>query len=480
MAQRTKTEIEASMKVAIQEASPQVRIDVEKGPFYYLSIKGVSEPLADASARVERLAQLSTLAFPDAATDAEVLATTRAFGVGLGTGGFAGGLAYVHTGRRPVGSETFAVEEGSTFATATNRGVTFEALETRSLTDANADTFFNPVTRRYELPVRVQALTAGTSGNIPPRTLTVIQGGAQEFDGVTNLVTFSGGTSAQSIRTAYERVQQKLVGLDAFSIGGLLSRVQNLDVDRIQAASLTYSSEYPSLFYRLPDKLALDVWTLNTPKDDLSTETFIATGGQTQFVLSARPVLYLSSVFVNGVPATASLTLDTSLAYGRSTRENSYVTLEVAASVGDVVDITYGYDTVLNTIQTEIDGYLSAETGSLFATDVLIRYVRDLNAACVVTGSALGTYDPTTIEQEAAVAVGTYLTNGLGDAPATGGVRSANELRDFIRSSVPGISKLNIPVFGRKSMGQIVETIDIPRNSRVSIASASDLVVKFT
>jgi hypothetical protein len=97
VAPRTKSDIQDSIKKAIRDASPQVRTDVNKGPFFSLAVSGVSGPLADASTDVERMAQLSTLQFPVAATTTEVLATARAFGVSVGSGGFASGVAYVFT-----------------------------------------------------------------------------------------------------------------------------------------------------------------------------------------------------------------------------------------------------------------------------------------------------------------------------------------------------------------------------------------------
>lgn len=480
MVQRTKNEIITSVQTAIQAASPQVRVDVAKGPFYYLAAQGVAGPLADTSRDVERMALLSTHQFPNVATQAEALALARAYAIGIGSGGFSGGIAYFVTGRRPVGSDSFTVQEGATVSTAANRGVVFEAVESRSLTAANADAFFNPSTRRFELPVQVQALSAGEAGNIPARTLTVILGGANNFDGVTNLVDFRGGTAAQSVAAVYARAQQRLAGLDNFSRGGLKSRVLEVDVDRIQAVELTYSTEYPTLFYRLPDDQAVDIWVLNTAQEVLTTDTFVAANGQTQFVLNQKPALSLSSAFVNGVPVTATLVLDTSLEVGRSTREQSRVVISPAANAGDVVDITYSYDNVLNSIQSTLDGLLTSSTGSLFATDILVRYPRSFDFATTVTGTVLGTFDPTTIEEEVATVIGDYIANGTGTSPLLGGTRTPAELRDAIKAQVPGIATLSIPIFGRKSLGTIVESVDIPRNAVIDFADAADLVVSFT
>lgn len=481
MVLRTRSEILKSTKKTLSSISPQLRIDVDNGPFFYLSAEAVAQPLADASADTERMALLSTLQFPSIATDAEALATARAFGLTLGSGGFAQGIAYAHTSRRPTGSQVFTVFEGDSFSTAVVGGQVFEALESRSLTAANADAFYNPATRRYELPVLVQAVAAGTAGNIAARTLTQVSSGAPDFDGVTNLTSFTGGTAPQSIRNLYGRTQQRFaLGLDNFSRGGLLSRVLNVDSERVQAAALTYSTEYPHLFYRLPDSQAIDVWVLNTAQSTLVTETFEATTNQTQFPLSHGPVLSLMNVFVNGASVTAQLIQDTSLEKGRSTQEESYVVLTAPATASDLVDITYTYDNVLNVIQSNISGNLQSTAGELFATNVLVRQARSIGVTAKISGSVLGTFDPTLVESEVAAVVGEYVANGLSDAPLLGGSRSPSELRDIIRAQVPGISGLSIPVFSRTSVAPLVETIDIPRHSRLVFEEADDLTVTFT
>jgi len=479
MVMRTRSEILSSIKNTLQTLSPQIRIDADKGPFFYLAGEAVAIPLSNASADVERVALLSTLQFPSVATDSEALSVARAFAMTLGSGGYSQGIAYVTTSRVPAGTDTYTVHQGDTFSTGSG-GQTFEALESRSLTAANADTFYNPSTRRFELPVLVQAVSAGSSGNIAARTLTSISGGASDFDGVTNLVSFTGGTSAQSIASLYARVRQRLAGLDNFSRGGLASRVQNIDVDRIQAVALTYSNEYPFLFYRLPDTQAIDVWTLAATRDVLTTETLVAGAGQTIFPLSNKPVLSLNNVFVNGATVSAQLTLDESLELGRSTRESSYVSLSSGLIAGDIVDITYSYDSVLNSVQSEIDGYLQADTGALFAADVLIRQPKTSYAVVEISGTALGTFDPTLVEEEISQVVGDYIGNGLGDAALLGGYRSPGELRDVIRSLVPGVSALSITVFSLKQVAPLVATIDIPRNARLTFETADDLVVTFT
>ena len=481
MAVRTKGEIKTSMKAAINAASPQIRVDVNKGPFFYLCMEAVSQPLADASAESERIAQLSTLQFPTSATDAEALALARAFGLSLGRGGYAQGVAYVYTGRRPSGTQTLAVLNGDTFSTAEVGGQIFEAIESKVLTEANADLFYNQANRRYELPVLVQALQAGVGANIAAQTLNTINGGAPDFDGVTNLEPFSGGSSSETVDALYDRVRQRLQGIDNFSRGGLQSRAQNIDTDRVLATALTYSSEYPELFYRLPDKQAIDLWVYGTVQSTQVTETFVGSAGQTVFTLGKGPAIGLVSVEVNGATASGLLTLDTSLEVGGSTAEASTVTVSSPAiATGDIIDITYTYDNVLNAIQSDLDGYLNGDAGALFGADVLVRKSKTIDVSVSITGSVLGTFDPTSIEDQIASVTSSYITNGVADSPALGGIRSPSELRDIIRANVPGISVVDIKEFSRKSVAPLVETIDIPRHSRLQFALADDLVVNFT
>jgi hypothetical protein len=480
MVLRTTDDIIDSVTGAIQSASPQLRVDVDKGPFYYLAARGVATPLADISASVERIALLSTLQFPAVATGQEALAVARSFGITLGSGGYASGIAYAFTTRRPSGGDTFTVSAGDSFSTgSTSGGITFDAVESRTLSASNADAFFNSATRRYELPVRVVAVSAGTAGNVPAFSLQSIRSGAQAFDGVYNVSAFVGGSAAQSIETAYARTQQRLLGLDNFSRGGLVANIQNIDTSRILAVELTYSSEYPFLFYRLPDSPAVDAWVLDTPDTRSVIESITASPGQSSFLLSYKPAVSLTTVQLNGASVGASLVLDTSLAYGRSTKESSYVVLDVPAAFGDVVDISYNYDAVLANIQTKVDGYLNSSAGALFATDVLIRYPQQTPVTVSVTGSVLGTFDPTSVEEDVATVIGNYLSNGNGDAPLLGGMRTPADLRDLIRATVPGVSTLAIPIFCRKSVGPLVETIDVPRNSQLIVESTEDVYVKF-
>lgn len=484
MVAKSPTEIERSINNRVQRLSPQIRIDAAKGPFYWLASRAVAEPLSEISIAVERIALLSTGQFPNVVTPQEALGTARSFGLSIGRSGFSSGLAYFITARRPTGGEVFSVAEGAVVSTRNNSGQSFRVVSGRSLTAANADAFFNPSTRRYELPVRVEALSAGTAGNIAARTLANIVSGAPDFEGARNLAKFTGGSPPQTIGGVYRQAQQRIAGLDVFSKGGLQATIVEADVDRIQAVAYTYSFEYPRLFYRLPDKPAFDIWLANTPDEVQVTETFVAGSGQSQFFLSKKPVLGVGLVEHNGIPAAYGLSLDHGQEVGRSTRERSFVELEVPALQGDFIEVTYTYDAVLERVQNALSGQLDSDVesmaGALLGADILVRYARDLPVAVRVTGTALGTFSPQAIEQEVLASVGNYLSSGTEDAPILGGVRTSSELRDVIRSTVPGISTLSIPTFGRKSLGVIVEAIDIPRNARVVLETAADLQASFT
>jgi hypothetical protein len=480
MALKTRTQIIREMQATAQALSPQEPVDSEKGLFFALGIACAAGPLAETSADIARVAQLSTFQFPNNATGAEASAMARAFSQTLGQGGQSSGLAVFVTGTKPLGTQTFQVTQGTTVATNRIGGLTFEAIETRALSAANADNYFNPRTRKYELPVLVRCLSAGTVGNIAPFAISALISGANNFETATNLVTFSGGSSPQSVNSLYLRTQQKLQGLDQFSKGGLIVTASNVDVNRITAISETFSSEYPNLFYRLPDGNCVDLWMVNAPSPQTIISTYTAVANQSKFVLLGGPVIGLVSVTVNGASAGATLTMDESLSYGRSPEESSYVTLLSPASGGDVIAITYVIDSVPGQVQVALDGELNSTVGALFSTSLLCRYARTFPIRVAVTGTVLGTFDPTTIESQVTEATSNYISQEFGEAPALGGVRSPQDLRDFIRAAVPGIAQLNIPTFCRAQYGDLVETISIPRNTVVGFAETSDLTVRFT
>lgn len=473
MALRTETEIRTDMKANTQTVAPQERVDSAKGVFFDTSIRAVSGVLAQDSADVERLAKLSTNQFPKDATTPEVLGFARSFGEVVGQGGQATVTVFFCTGRRPTGTQSFGVTQGAAVSTSQTRGLVFGAIETRALTASNADAFYNSRTRRFEMPVLCRCLSAGTQGNVAPQTIRFLLSGAPDFDTVVNPTEGQGGTDTVGADSVYARVQTTFAGLDTFSRGGLLSTALNAAPDFVTAGALTYSTEYPNLFYRLPDGPSVDVWIDNSASPLTKALSFVATAGQTRFDLAGGPVLSLLACTVSGVTASATLTEDDNPALGRSTRETSYVTLGTPCSGGEVVVVQYTIDAVPNTIQAALDGYNDPVAGALFDADVLVRYRRELAVVISVTGSVLGNFDPTSVESEVVEACGTYMGQGLDSAPVLGGVRSAGELRDFLRTTVPGINTLNIPVFCREQFGTFVEVIDIPRNAVVSLTSVT-------
>ena len=479
--QKSKEQIIKEVSANLEELSPQIQIDADNGPFYYLATRAIAAPLAEENARAERLAQLATYNFPLVATADEVDAALRSFGIPLSRGGFARGIAIFITSRRPVGTEAFYVRQGDVVGTAASGGASFVAIESRALTATNADKFYNAATRRYELPVRVQALSVGVQGRIAASTLRVIRSGATDFEAVTNVAKFRGGQTAATQTSAYAMLQAKLTGLDTFSKGGLPSQVLQFDVDNVLAVAMTTSAEYPSLFYRVPDGPSIDLWVLSTPVEETRIESFVVTAStQSSFPLTYGPAIGLLSVTVNGIDVTASLEIDTSLALGRSTREQSTVSLQTAAVVGDLVDISYTYDILLVGIQQKIQGNRDSDTGDIFGTDTLVRYARSINVQYELRGTVLNTYDPSSVAAEVDAVAADYIANGEEDSPLLGGMRSPDVLARLIRTQVPGVDRLNIVRFGRKEFPGLVETISIPKNSTAGFETASDRATRFT
>jgi hypothetical protein len=474
---KTKNQVIKDVQDDLAKQSPQIQVDVDNGPFYYLAARAVAQPIADLGSEVDRLAQVSTFNFPAVTTAAEQQVALRSFGFSQPRGGFSGGTALFITSRRPVGTESFYVRAGDIVSTGDGVGsLSFAAIETRALTANNADKFYNAATRRYELPVRVRALAAGTASRIAPVSLRSIRSGAANFEAVTNTARFRGGASIATTASAYATLQTRLTGMDNFSKGGLVTRARQYDVDNVLDVAKTTSSEYPLRFYRVPDGPAIDIWVLCNPVEENATESIIAASAQSTFVLPKGPALGLSSVTVNGVAVAASLEQDGSLALGRSTRESSTVTLETPVAAGDFVDISYTYDAIPSGIQADIA--TQREAGDLFGVDVLVRYALPLHLQCTVRGTVLPTYVANTVGAEVDAAIANYMLNGTQDSPLLGGTRTVEEMMGIIRS-IPGVDRVFVDRFGRKEFPGRVEPVQVPAHSYAAFEFTSDRSTRF-
>jgi hypothetical protein len=95
----------------------------------------------------------------------------------------------------------------------------FKARSSVTLTASNAQAFYNPTMRRYEVRLQLIADTPGTVGNVPAGDLDTVSSGASGFK-TTNEVAADFGRDNQSNLELAESALRAVVGVDAGTEGG--------------------------------------------------------------------------------------------------------------------------------------------------------------------------------------------------------------------------------------------------------------------
>ncbi len=95
----------------------------------------------------------------------------------------------------------------------------FRARGSVTLTASNAQAFFNPNTKRYEVTLQLTADTPGSAGNLPAGALDTVASGASGFQTI-NEVASDFGRDLQTNLELAEAALQALVSVDAGTEGG--------------------------------------------------------------------------------------------------------------------------------------------------------------------------------------------------------------------------------------------------------------------
>jgi len=121
---------------------------------------------------------------------------------------------------RPVQDLTAAAgtQVFSDTSTSTAGAEGFYTLARASITAEFADSYYNPVARRWETSVKIQAITPGEGGNVSANRLTIQQSG--EFEGSVNYEPTIFGQNEESSRELAERAMIAFVSVDVGTFYG--------------------------------------------------------------------------------------------------------------------------------------------------------------------------------------------------------------------------------------------------------------------
>jgi hypothetical protein len=362
-----KSEVEIQSEIIESIATSDITIDTAQGPIPDLFIRPQAGQLALASSEAESLRTLFTLNFPEAATEDEIKNALANYGSSPGDGESAQHIQYFMRFTRP--SSDVVIPAGSLVANA-DGSLTYRVVNSGTLSAGSADSYFNSSRNSYEMGLLVRATGIGLEYNLPAGRITSISTPILGIDATENRSKSSGGLDVESVTNQSERLKNSLKGIDLGAPGGISSRILNTFPEIVTDVAVVQPFEKE--FTRQVLGPSLDVYVIGS-EITLATQSINAVNGQTVIVLENQPVISISSVTVNNLVLSSGYDFvqDTTFEFGYSLRSQDQVVFSVPLVAGDVVVITYEYNSILSKVNTEV---LDSGNDFLFNTDILVRY----------------------------------------------------------------------------------------------------------
>jgi hypothetical protein len=460
---RSAEEIKRALSLTVATADPTA--DLAKGPIADLLLFPVAPELAATEQTVEDLRVLASLQLDKVVTETEINAIGTAFGLPPVSGKPARYRQTFYTSSRPT--RDIPIERGTLVGTSDASRV-YVVTERVVMLASNADAYLNASRKRYEITANVECTSIGTAGNLPAfrikRFLTRISG----IDGTENRETANVlGTDRQSFADYLARIRRKFVGLNPETGSGIATRIVEYAPEDVLDISLVYPKDR-AIFRRDTGRPAIDAYILGETQDT-TQQRFVATGTESVVVLDTAPVLSISSVLVDGSPYTAyALNSDTNPSTSGTARASDLIVFSTPLTSGQIVEINYAYDSLINGLQTNVFD----DDGREFGTDILLRRPELVQVIVHVDVTVLPSFDVNRTTDAVRTIIFDYV-----ETDRFIGSLLPETLQQKILSDVSGVSSVKIQRFTTTSGGTLpVEVVSLNK-SQISAVDQNNLLI---
>jgi len=355
----------AALETTTRDINPT--LDTQKGPIatVYWSVASETSKTEIQCAYLQSLYQLDNTNLID---DADIDKLARNFGQEPSRARASSGTVWFYRNSRPEPGLIYWVYPGTIAATVDNR-YNFTTTSTASMNGDNADAYYNSTTRRYEIPVAVEAVAAGTDYDLPPSTITNIVTQQEDWDGCTNTEYMKRGADPVDKFQIRDILYGKMQGLDQTVEGSLAALVSDTDPYAYDALQIIPSSDLTNFVRHayLTDKMGTDVYII-TDSVDSTTQSGVANGGETEIILLNAPLYAINYCLVDGTAVPFSSSYDTNPALLGSSRSTDKITFPVALQPAQTYEIRYQYYDLIFSVNQKVIG-----RERQFGTDVLYR-----------------------------------------------------------------------------------------------------------
>lgn len=464
---RTSDQILAAFQQAVNLSDPST--DATKGP--YLSTIGlpISQTLAPTEADVADLESLYSVEFAQTADDEDAQAFLNNWGASAGQGANSIVTVFFMTFSTPTPGQLITVNIGDTVGNA-NQSFQYQALESGTINGNNAQSYFNPQRRAYEIPILCQAVAPGPQYDLAAGLINTKVSQLTGFDALENRVAAAGGVAAETPQAQVSRVQQQFLGTAVNTPNGGYTRVRSYNSSIIQDVQIVTSGNR-LLFQRIIFTPGVDYYIIGSAPTSINESYTSQVGGETLIPIQHVPAIAINSVTINNVPLTTfALVSDTSPAYGGSAQAADKLKLPVALLAGDVVVFSVTYNAIIQQVQQNV--FTGAK---LFDTSELARQPFEVPLLIQMTGRALPGYDPTTVQSNLAAALQALIEPGVWQ-----GTFQPEVIRQTLSASVAGLTSLTIQQFQRSTQATSqIETVIINTNELAQyLDTTTQLVIK--
>lgn len=446
---RSVEQIESDLSKSINSLDSSY--DTVQGPIKDVFTIPLSGIIARSEREAEELRLLFSMQFSESATEVEIRNALNNYGSRPSSGTKSTHNQHFLRFTRP--KEDIIVPAGSLVSNNT-ANLVYRTIRDVTMFASQADTYYNPVRKAYEIVVQVEADGIGSEYALPANRIQTILKPIRGIDATENREKSSQGLPPETIKQQAARLQTRLTGLNLNTQGGIPARITEVMAGVVSLAKVI-TPAMPE-FKRIQTKPSVDVYVYGTI-EQVTTNNIIAVDGQTEIVLPKQPVMNISKVVANNTtPLSFDFVKDTSNETGYSVKSNDYITVP-SLSAGDVIEVTYTYNKALEDTRNLV---FNDAAESLFNTDYLIREFLKVSPIISLELKVLSSYIFDNVSNE----IRDYIKKLL-NSPTLVSKMAPNDFKQKITDNISGIQSLRILKFRRDTNSlSAIETIVLSRS----------------
>lgn len=442
--------------------------DTKIGPVPDLSINPLANVLELQNERIKSVQQLLSLVNDGSWTDTDLDEFVFNETIKRLTGSKASATLVFSRLNAPVSNITVSANfpVGTLADEDTGTTITFLTLVDATMVAANAASYFNPDTQRYELLVSAAALSSSLDSNVGANRIVRPLRPLNGFDNVYNRDEASGGRGAEDNGELITRYNLSLIGASPAVVNGIEKILKN-NFPEVIDTNEVYGNN-PLNMRGAVDGGAVDVYVIgSTPLT--YTETIVFSGVDQVIPLAKQPIININSAgsYVQGIDFILVKDTDGNAGSVRAVDGIMWLTTGTAPAVNASVVVTYVYNSLLQVLQDEF----TQPDKQVPGRDILYKEATKINTSLTANIKIRPTFNITSVSGAVITAILALFTDyklnddvEISDIQAV--VRSFSSIDNFIITNLSpvgssGTTDMTVEQneYARLDVGDLVLTV---------------------